>query len=56
MALQATGVGRFKGAELALEGLVVPVVSLHMSVQAAVTQEEKRKKYVKNKYFKQADI
>lgn len=33
VALQATHVGRFKGAELALEGLVVPVVRLHMSVQ-----------------------
>lgn len=35
VALQATHVGRFKGAELALEGLVVPVVRLHMSVQAS---------------------
>lgn len=33
VALQATHVGRFKGAEFALEGLVVPVVRLHMSVQ-----------------------
>jgi len=35
VALQATHVGRFKGAEFALEGLVVPVVRLHMSVQTA---------------------
>lgn len=40
VALQATCVGRFKGAELALEGLVVPVVRLHMSVQ---TGNEKNK-------------
>lgn len=56
MALQATGVGRFKGAELALEGLVVPVVSLHMSVQAAKTQEEKRKKNVTKIYIYKKDI
>lgn len=33
VALQAAHVGRFKGAELTPEGLVVPVVRLHMSVQ-----------------------
>lgn len=40
VALQAAHVGGFKGAELALEGLVVPVVRLHVSVQ---TGEEKRR-------------
>lgn len=39
VALQATHVGRFKGAELALEGLVVPVVRLHMSVQTTQNQK-----------------
>lgn len=39
VALQATHVGRFKGTELALEGLVVPVVRLHMSVQATQNQK-----------------
>lgn len=34
VALQATCVGRLEGAELTLEGLVVPMVRLHMSVQA----------------------
>lgn len=34
VALQATHIGRFKGAEFAPEGLVVAVVRLHMSVQA----------------------
>lgn len=38
VALQATRVGRFKGAELALEWLVVAMVRLHMSIQAAMTQ------------------
>lgn len=46
VALQATHVGRFKGAEFALEGLVVPVVRLHMSVQTGdetkYTQKNKK--------------
>lgn len=42
VALQATRVGRLKGAELALERLVVAMVRLHMSVQAAVTQNMKK--------------
>lgn len=33
VALQATHIGRFEGAEFAPEGFVVPMVRLHMSVQ-----------------------
>ena len=44
VALQATHVGRFKGAEFALEGLVVPVVRLHMSVQAGDETKYKHRK------------
>lgn len=44
VALQATHVGRFKGAEFALEGFVVPVVRLHMSVQTADETKRQEKK------------
>lgn len=50
VALQATHVGRFKGAELALEGLVVPVVRLHMSVQTGDKTKYERKKKQKGGY------
>lgn len=44
VALQAAHVGRFKGAELTPEGLVVPVVRLHMSVQTGNETKFKKKK------------
>lgn len=47
VALQAAHVGRFKGAELTPEGLVVPVVRLHMSVQTG-NETKFKKKEVKN--------
>lgn len=47
VALQATNIGRFKGAEFASEGFVVSVVRLHMSVQTGddtyVKKERKRR-------------
>lgn len=43
VALQATHVGRFKGAEFALEGLVVAVVRLHMPVQTGDETEYTKK-------------
>ena len=44
VALQATHIGGFKGAEFALEGLVVSVVRLHMSVQAGDETEHIKKR------------
>lgn len=53
VALQAAHVGRFKGAEFALEGLVVPVVRLHMSVQTGdetkYTHKKRRDKRIKRR-------
>lgn len=46
VALQATHIGRFKGAEFAPEGLVVAVVRLHMSIQAG---DEKTNKQTNNR-------
>lgn len=42
VALQATHIGRFKGAEFTPEGLVVAVVRLHMSVQAGDEKTNKQ--------------
>lgn len=47
VALQATHVGRFKGAELALEGLVVPMVRLHMSVQTGRKKKKDRREHMR---------
>lgn len=49
VALQAAHIGRFKGAEFAPEGLVVPVVRLHMSVQTGDETRHIKKKKKKNK-------
>lgn len=43
VALQATHVGGFKGAEFAPEGLVVPMVRLHMPVQTGDETRQKRR-------------
>lgn len=43
VALQATQVSSFKGTELALKGLVVTVVGLHVPVQAVDTKHKKIK-------------
>lgn len=49
VALQAAHIGRFKGAEFAPEGLVVPVVRLHMSVQTGDETEHTKKRRKKKK-------
>lgn len=49
VALQAAHIGRFKGAEFAPEGLVVPVVRLHMSVQTGDETEHTKKRKKKKR-------
>lgn len=51
VALQATHIRRFKGAEFAPEGLVVPVVRLHMSVQTGDDKEHTHKKKKKKEGY-----
>ena len=51
VALQAAQVGGFKGAELALKGLAVSVVRLHVSVQTEGRKQTTKKGLQYKEYF-----